>query len=82
LVGGVSVYCELCVKVEGGLLKWAIFLYGRFVRGNWSGLLDWRSKRIRKKALENGTSPLWGLVLKPGRGPIYQGLTCVRRLWR
>jgi hypothetical protein len=50
------------VKVEGGLLKWAISLYGRSVRGNWSGILDWESKRIRKKALENGTSLYGGLV--------------------
>jgi hypothetical protein len=51
-----------CVKVEDGLLKWAISLYGRSVRGNWSGLLDWGSKRIRKKALGNDTSLLGGLV--------------------
>ena len=58
------------------------FFYGRSVKGTWSGLPDWGSKRICKKVLENGITLCEGLVLKPGMGLIYQGLTCIRRLWR
>ena len=56
------------------------FFYGRSVRGTWSGLLDWGSKRICKKALENGISLYGALVLKPGKRLIYQGRTCISRL--
>jgi hypothetical protein len=51
-LGRRSVYKELRGKVEGGLRKWSISIYGNFVRGTWR-----RKRRLwRWEPLSMGTS--------------------------